>query len=364
MNSSITEVKQSGLDTELQKLRGEKKLLLQEVACLKQEHLTTVQQMDSLNKRLQSAEMRQKQMVTFLAKVFQNPEFLGQIRKQKAHREILSARAKRKFLKQHSSKSDSDKSLEQIVNYGRCAANVSLSSSQLGFQSDLSKKLQDDFLEGMVDKLGLEPSTQGLLVVPEHARLEMAPSSLDSNACTFKGKDPVTFQIDDSFEATEYYVSFPEDISPEKIFSETIVHSGEVPGASDSRIFTFEGHNTSSGGIDMLSFPECVAQGKGFTDASTSAADFTMGDVEPWDAGLEIGGSSICYGQDLWASLDQNVPELEGVVAGPSALWDPVLQTIDEGLQIDEFLSVDSTSHQSESQAALLDEDSNKIEKA
>ncbi|KAJ0973452.1 hypothetical protein J5N97_021411 [Dioscorea zingiberensis] len=300
MNSSITEVKQSGLETELQKLRGVEKLLLLEVACLKQEHLTTVQEMDSLNKRMQSAEMRQKQMVTFLAK--------------------------------------------------------------LGFQSDVSKKLQDDFLEGMVNKLGLEPSTQGLLVVPEHARLEMAPSSLDYNACTFKGKDHVTFQMDDSFEATEYYVSFPEDINPEKFFSETKVPSGEDPGASDSPIFIFEGHNTSSGGIDMQSFPECVAQGKGFTDAATSAADFIMGDVEAWDVSLEIGGSSICYGLDLWASLDQNGSELEGV-AGPSALWDPVLQTIDEGLQIDEFLSVDSTSHQSESQAGLLDEDSNKIEK-
>ncbi|KAM0940335.1 putative transcription factor HSF-type-DNA-binding family [Dioscorea sansibarensis] len=307
------EVKQSGLVTELQKLSGEKKSLMQEVFRLQQEHLATVRQMDSLNQRMQSAERRQKQMVTFLAKVFQNPEFLAQIRKQKAQREIVSARAKRKFLNQHSSSSEPVKFLEQkIADYEQCSVDVGGSSSQLGIQSAVHKPHEDDFLEDMVEKLGLDPSTKEVfLAASEHDRLEVALLPPVSETCT----QEISLQTDDSFAVTEYYVLFPEDISPEKTLSETI-------------------------------FPP----------------DITMGDMETWSTGLKIGGSSFCSGLDLWADLDQNVPELEGA-AGPSALWDPILQTMDEGLHIDEFLSADSSSYQCESQACLPDEDSDKIEK-
>ncbi|XP_039133445.1 heat stress transcription factor A-3-like isoform X2 [Dioscorea cayenensis subsp. rotundata] len=313
VNEVKPEVKQSGLEIELKKLRGEKKSLMQEVFQLQQEHLATIRQVDSLNQRMQSAERRQKQMVTFLARVFQNPEFLAQIRKQKAQREIVPARAKRKFLKQHSCSSEPVKSLEQkIVDYGQCSVDVGGSSSQLGIQAGVHKPLEDNFLEDMVEKLGLDPSTKEvLLAASEHDGLEMAPLPPASDACT----QEVSLQTDDSFAVTEYYVSFPEDISPEKTLSETI-------------------------------FPP----------------DITMGDMEAWSTGLEIGGSSFSSGLDLWADLDQNVPELEGA-AGYSELWDPVLQTLDEGLHIDEFLSADSYSYQCESQIDLPDEDSDKIDK-
>ncbi|CAL4969060.1 unnamed protein product [Urochloa decumbens] len=54
--------------------------------------------MSTLNHRLESAEDRQKQMVSFLAKLLQNPSFVRQL---KLHREqeIDSTRVKRKFLK-------------------------------------------------------------------------------------------------------------------------------------------------------------------------------------------------------------------------------------------------------------------------
>lgn len=339
VNEVKPEVKQSGLEIELKKLRGEKKSLMQDVFQLQQEHLATIRQVDSLNQRMQSAERRQKQMVTFLARVFQNPEFLAQIRKQKAQREIVSARAKRKFLKQHSCSSEPVKSLEQkIVDYGQCSVDVGGSSSQLGIQAGVHKPLEDNFLEDMVEKLGLDPSTKEvLLAASEHDGLEMAPLPPASDACT----QEVSLQTDDSFAVTEYYVSFPEDISPEKTLSETIFPPGEDT---------------------TMPFPEFIAQEKVLPDAATSATDITMGDMEAWSTGLEIGGSSFSSGLDLWADLDQNVPELEGA-AGYSELWDPVLQTLDEGLHIDEFLSADSYSYQCESQIDLPDEDSDKIDK-
>ncbi|CAL4969058.1 unnamed protein product [Urochloa decumbens] len=89
---------ESSLDPELHTLRREKNALLEEVARLKLEHRQTIEQMSTLNHRLESAEDRQKQMVSFLAKLLQNPSFVRQL---KLHREqeIDSTRVKRKFLK-------------------------------------------------------------------------------------------------------------------------------------------------------------------------------------------------------------------------------------------------------------------------
>uniref|UniRef100_A0ACD5X5S6 Uncharacterized protein n=1 Tax=Avena sativa TaxID=4498 RepID=A0ACD5X5S6_AVESA len=90
----------STLDPELHSLRREKNALLREVARLKKEHSQTIEHMNTLNQRLVTAEDRQKQVVSFLAKLLQNPDFLRQLKTHRERREeIDSARVKRKFLK-------------------------------------------------------------------------------------------------------------------------------------------------------------------------------------------------------------------------------------------------------------------------
>lgn len=74
--------------------------MLQEVARLKKEHSQTIEHMNTLNQRLDTAEDQQKKVVSFLAKLLQNPDFLRQLKMHKERREeIDSARVKRKFLK-------------------------------------------------------------------------------------------------------------------------------------------------------------------------------------------------------------------------------------------------------------------------
>ncbi|CAL4887579.1 unnamed protein product [Urochloa decumbens] len=90
---------ESSLDPELHTLRREKNALLEEVARLKLEHRQTIEQMSTLNHRLESAEDRQKQMVSFLAKLLQNPSFVRQLKLHREQKEIDSTRVKRKFLK-------------------------------------------------------------------------------------------------------------------------------------------------------------------------------------------------------------------------------------------------------------------------
>lgn len=105
---------ESTLDPELRSLRREKNALLQEVARLKEEHNQTIEHMNALNQRLETAEDRQKQVVSFLAKLLQNPDFLRQLKMHRERRDgIDSARVKRKFLKHapHGSRDSGDSSL-------------------------------------------------------------------------------------------------------------------------------------------------------------------------------------------------------------------------------------------------------------
>ncbi|KAJ8537681.1 hypothetical protein K7X08_014221 [Anisodus acutangulus] len=104
---------------EIEKLRKEKSLMLQEVVELQQQQHETVQQMEAVNEKFQVAEQRQKQMVSFLAKVFQNPTFLTRLQQMKEQGKITSPRTMRKFVKHQPHDPDRvESSMEgQIVKY-------------------------------------------------------------------------------------------------------------------------------------------------------------------------------------------------------------------------------------------------------
>ncbi|KAK4348408.1 hypothetical protein RND71_031163 [Anisodus tanguticus] len=104
---------------EIEKLRKEKSLMMQEVVELQQQQRETIQQMEAVNEKFQAAEQRQKQMVSFLAKVFQNPTFLTRLQQMKEQGKITSPRTMRKFVKHQPHDPDRDESsMEgQIVKY-------------------------------------------------------------------------------------------------------------------------------------------------------------------------------------------------------------------------------------------------------
>ncbi|KAJ4970845.1 hypothetical protein NE237_003944 [Protea cynaroides] len=97
--SSVEEGK-SGLESEIGGLRDEKNLMMQEVVNLQQEHRGTAEQLEAMKQRLQTAEQRQKQMVSFVAKLLQNPVFLTRFQQKGEHKEVTSSRVRRKFIKQ------------------------------------------------------------------------------------------------------------------------------------------------------------------------------------------------------------------------------------------------------------------------
>ncbi|GAB4841642.1 hypothetical protein Ancab_022356 [Ancistrocladus abbreviatus] len=83
------EVGRFGLDGEIDRLRRDKQVLMMELVKLRQQQQSTRSYLQAMEQRLQSAEMKQQQMMNFLARAMQNPGFLQQLMQQKEKRKEL-----------------------------------------------------------------------------------------------------------------------------------------------------------------------------------------------------------------------------------------------------------------------------------
>ncbi|XP_059305995.1 heat stress transcription factor A-3 [Lycium ferocissimum] len=192
---------------EIEKLRKEKSLMMQEVVELQQQQRGTVQQMEAVNDKLQAAEQRQKQMVSFLAKVFQNPTFLARIQQMKEQGKITSPRTTRKFVKHQPHDPDRvGSSMEgQIVKY------------RPEFQ-DLPETGVGMEAEGLMMELELLKSPD---------RVIEGASNVNPDVSHFEGKNVASPQLE---EMPEYFVAFPEELGKEKNISgiESMVKEEEL----------------------------------------------------------------------------------------------------------------------------------------
>ncbi|KAJ6381631.1 hypothetical protein OIU77_030332 [Salix suchowensis] len=225
--------------------RGEKRLLKnihrrrstqsqQEVIELQQQQSGTVHHVQSVNQRLQAAEQRQKQMVSFLAKLFQNPAFLARLKQKKEQGEIGSSRMRRKFVKhQQHQHALSESSMEnKIMKYIPDWRNITLSSvvpdtspvstdqspdhvsEGTGLGSETMPLLEivasDEF--AISDELGVG---QGFIKTPE--QVGEGQSSMQFEDPNLEGKIVTNPQNEDGL---EYSLPFPEDLGMEKSFPE------------------------------------------------------------------------------------------------------------------------------------------------
>ncbi|KAL8214514.1 hypothetical protein R6Q57_003963 [Mikania cordata] len=87
------------MEAEIERLHKEKTEIMQQIIELQTENQETYQYIESVNEKLKETEDKQKQMVSFLAKVFENPTFLSSIREKKDKMpRIPSPRTTRKFV--------------------------------------------------------------------------------------------------------------------------------------------------------------------------------------------------------------------------------------------------------------------------
>lgn len=75
-----------GLEEEMDRLKRDKNVLLAEVVKLRQEQQSTRADVRAMEERLRRAESKQMQMMRFLARAMQNPDFFRQLLPQNQHR--------------------------------------------------------------------------------------------------------------------------------------------------------------------------------------------------------------------------------------------------------------------------------------
>ena len=86
---SCVEVGRFGLDGEVDRLKRDKQVLMVELVKLRQQQQNTRTYIQSMENRLRKTEGKQQQMMNFLARAMQNPNFLQQLVQQKERRKEL-----------------------------------------------------------------------------------------------------------------------------------------------------------------------------------------------------------------------------------------------------------------------------------
>lgn len=114
---SSEEAGKAALEGEIERLRKERSIMMQEVIELQHQQRGTMQHMEVVNEKLQTAEKRQKQMVSFLGKFFQNPAFLARLQQKREQKSITSPRTNRRFVKREPGGPSGSSPKGQIVKY-------------------------------------------------------------------------------------------------------------------------------------------------------------------------------------------------------------------------------------------------------
>ncbi|KAI3969792.1 hypothetical protein MKW92_015877 [Papaver armeniacum] len=97
--SACVEVGKFGLEEEIDRLKRDKNVLMQEVVKLRQQQQSTDLQLQTLGQRLQGMELQQQQMMSFFVKAVQSPGFLAQLVQQQNgnNRRIAGVNKKRRL---------------------------------------------------------------------------------------------------------------------------------------------------------------------------------------------------------------------------------------------------------------------------
>ncbi|PNX77055.1 heat stress transcription factor a-1-like protein, partial [Trifolium pratense] len=94
---SCVEVGKFGIDEEVERLKRDKNVLMQELVRLRQQQQTTDNQLQNFGQRVQVMEQRQQQMMSFLAKAMNSPGFMAQFSQQQSesNRHVTAVKKRR-----------------------------------------------------------------------------------------------------------------------------------------------------------------------------------------------------------------------------------------------------------------------------
>ncbi|CAA0841868.1 Heat stress transcription factor A-1b [Striga hermonthica] len=143
------EVGKFGLEEEVERLKRDKNVLMQELVRLRQQQQTTDGQLQAMVQRLQGMEQRQQQMMSFLAKAVNSPGFLAQFMQQPppdgGARRITEGNKKRRLKPDESCDESSPVAdgQQQIVKYQPMMNEAAKSMLRQIMKLDSSPRLED-----------------------------------------------------------------------------------------------------------------------------------------------------------------------------------------------------------------------------
>ncbi|KAF7818742.1 Heat stress transcription factor A-3 [Senna tora] len=321
-----SEAGKSELEVEIERLRKERSMLMQDVVDLQQQQRRTVHQAGEVNQRLQTAEQRQKQMVSFLAKLFQNPAFLARLKQKKERIDIDSPRVRRKFVKQHHETGTSDSVKEgQIVKYQPDWRNIT-NPSETSVINPSSIEQSSDYL------------SQGI------------PRELSSIA------ENLTSQVENvaSVEMTAVH----ETMATREIIGE----GSSSTGPEDPR---FKGKNVLSLDQEVIaeyfvSFPDDLTREKSLSTFYPSETESIIKEEDIWNPDFDVSGATSSSGNELWGNpINYEVPEF-GVTGGMSDIWDVSYMPETGNLGIDNWPTEEFSLNETETQADRPKDDRSK----
>ncbi|KAL9274396.1 Heat stress transcription factor A-1-like protein [Drosera capensis] len=150
--SSGVEIGKFGLDGEVDGLKKDKNVLMQELVRLRQQQQATDSQLHGVAQRIQVMEQRQQKMMSFLAKAMQSPGFLAQIVQQQneSGRKITAANKKRRLSMHNEVSTGAVKSAAldgQIVKYQPVMNEAAKSILRQIFKLDTSPRLDQPVID-------------------------------------------------------------------------------------------------------------------------------------------------------------------------------------------------------------------------
>ncbi|KAJ9555196.1 hypothetical protein OSB04_009810 [Centaurea solstitialis] len=301
---ACVEVGKFGLEEEVERLKRDKNVLMQELVRLRQQQQSTDNQMQSMVQRLQGMEQRQQQMMSFLAKAVNSPGFLAQFVQQQSDNttKLITEGSKKRRIKEdravsngHSSSNSNDSPDGQIVKYQPVLNDsakamlrqivkldiVSPPSEVLNNGSNVSRSGSGVTIQEVL------PPTSGQFHLPGVTGVQLQTAPLDTNSDVV-----ATTQFPDTSPLPDDGQEFLELSHLQDMVTDGYMHPETENGK-----FPLEIGNLSPGG-----------------------------DVEWWDSNLLDGMEKFFPGNDpSWVQFLEPNPEV-GMECGPNPMDEHVIQ--------------------------------------
>ncbi|KAM1067716.1 hypothetical protein ACFX2J_022670 [Malus domestica] len=153
---ACVEVGKFGLEEEVERLKRDKNVLMQELIRLRQQQQSTDNQLQTMVQRLHGMEQRQQQMMSFLAKAMHSPDFFTQfVQKNESNRRITEVNKKRRLKREGVAERECSNAPDgQIVKYQPPMNEAAKAMLRQIMNTDTSSRLEsfnnnsDNFLIG------------------------------------------------------------------------------------------------------------------------------------------------------------------------------------------------------------------------